>query len=112
MGLNVVVKYRLWLEHKGKPLMGKGRSALLDAIRTTGSIKAAARHCGMTEKTAHNYIDRMESRLGERIVSTSKGGKAGGGAALTAAGEGLLERYEKERRRFAHALGSDQSGDR
>jgi molybdate transport repressor ModE-like protein len=50
----------------------------------------------MSYRYVWNYIQKIHSVLGESVVETYKGGKAGGGgASLTEKGKSLLEEYTR-----------------
>jgi len=87
---------KIWLEHKGEPLLGKGGADILNAIRTEKSISKAAKRTGMSYRYVWNYISKLQKALAEPIVETHKGGtKGGGGAKLTKLGESLLKEYKR-----------------
>jgi molybdate transport system regulatory protein len=87
---------KVWLEYKGTPILGKGGANILEAIRKEKSISKAAKKVGMSYRYVWNYLARMNRTLGEPIVETFKGGKAGGGGAkLTRLGETLLKEYKR-----------------
>jgi len=68
----------------------------LDAVKTEKSLSKAAKKIGMSYRYVWNYIAKLEKTLNEPIVETFKGGrKGGGGARLTAVGEGLLKEYKR-----------------
>ncbi len=67
------------------------RLSLLAAIGRTGSISAAARDVGITYKAAWDAVDAMNNMAGEVLVVSQHGGKGGGGAALTAAGQKIVD---------------------
>ncbi|HEV2336884.1 MAG TPA: LysR family transcriptional regulator [Stellaceae bacterium] len=73
--------------------IGPGKARLLEFVRDTGSISAAARNMGMSYKRAWMLIDSMNQAFTEPLVAATPGGAGGGGAALTAFGEEVLERY-------------------
>lgn len=73
--------------------IGPGKIALLEAIRQTGSISAAARQLGMSYRRAWLLVEEVNDALQGRAVSAATGGRQGGGAALTPAGEQLVELY-------------------
>ena len=73
--------------------IGPGKIALLEAIRTQGSISAAARHLGMSYRRAWLLVDQINSGLSEPAVTAATGGASGGGAALTPVGEQVVELY-------------------
>jgi len=84
------------LEYKGKPILGKGRYSLLKNIKKTSSLKQSAGLLGISYKTAYNYINRIERRLGRKIIESHKGGiGAGGYTKLRPLGQQLLEEYRK-----------------
>jgi len=87
---------KVWLEYKGKPILGKGGANILEAIKKEQSISKAAKKIGMSYRYVWNYLAQMNKALGEPIVETFKGGKAGGGGAkLTRLGEMLLKEYKR-----------------
>ena len=66
---------------------------LLDAIAETGSISSAGRALGMSYRRAWMLIDDLNSSFRRKVVSTTLGGKEGGGAKLTPFGQDLVKRY-------------------
>jgi molybdate transport system regulatory protein len=73
--------------------IGPGKIALLEAIRTTGSISAAARHLGMSYRRAWLLVEEINDSLREPAVAAATGGRQGGGAVLTTSGERVIELY-------------------
>jgi molybdate transport system regulatory protein len=73
--------------------IGPGKIALLEAIRSTGSISAAARALGMSYRRAWLLIEEVNNGLCEPAVTTESGGRHGGGATLTAVGERVIDLY-------------------
>lgn len=73
--------------------LGPGKAALLEAIRATGSISAAARSLEMAYRHAWELVDDLNAGFAPGVVETVAGGKAGGGARLTPFGEELLARF-------------------
>jgi molybdate transport system regulatory protein len=87
---------KVWIEHKGKPLLGKGGADILEQIANEESISKTAQRLGMSYRYVWNYLQKIEKALGEPIVETFRGGKSGGGGArLTALGKSLLEDYRR-----------------
>lgn len=70
--------------------LGPGKADLLEGIRDTGSIAAAGRRMGMSYKRAWMLVETMNAMFAEPLVTSSKGGRTGGGAELTAAGQDVL----------------------
>ena len=75
--------------------IGPGKAKLLESIRDTGSISAAAREMGMSYKRAWLLLDSMNQAFTEALVRAAPGGSGGGGATLTPFGAELLERYRR-----------------
>jgi molybdate transport system regulatory protein len=73
--------------------IGPGKAKLLESIRDTGSISAAAREMGMSYKRAWLLLDSMNQAFTELVVTAAPGGAGGGGATLTPFGAEVLERY-------------------
>jgi molybdate transport system regulatory protein len=73
--------------------IGPGKIALLEAIRATGSISAAARQIGMSYRRAWLLVEEINASLQQPAVTAAIGGRQGGGAALTPTGERVIELY-------------------
>jgi molybdate transport system regulatory protein len=85
--------YRLWLESDGRAF-GEGPAALLDLVRTEGSLSKAAAALGMSYNKAWRSLRAAEERLGFALLERQVGGKEGGGSRLSVQGEELLGRYQ------------------
>ncbi|WP_228854760.1 winged helix-turn-helix domain-containing protein [Desulfomarina profundi] len=99
-----VCRGRLWLERDGATFLGTGRVVLLERIREHGSISRAARSMKMSYKHAWDLVDSMNRKSPDPLVITSKGGKGGGGARLTAAGEREVAAFWELQERFSAFL--------
>jgi molybdate transport system regulatory protein len=75
--------------------IGPGKAKLLESIRDTGSISAAARDMGMSYKRAWLLLDSISRAFTEPVVTAAAGGAGGGGASLTPFGAEVLERYNR-----------------
>ena len=73
--------------------IGPGKIALLGAIRATGSISAAARALDMSYRRAWLLVEEINQALREPAVAAATGGRSGGGASVTPAGEQLIGLY-------------------
>jgi molybdate transport system regulatory protein len=73
--------------------IGPGKIALLEAIRSTGSISAAARSIGMSYRRAWLLVVEINQTLREPAVKAETGGARGGGAVVTAVGERMVDLY-------------------
>jgi len=73
--------------------IGPGKVKLLEAIRATGSISAAARSIGMSYRRAWLLVDEINRALREPAVTAETGGHHGGGAVVTPVGERVVHLY-------------------
>lgn len=92
--MEIKIKSKLWIEVDGKPVFGRGRKFLLEAIDKYGSINQAAREINISYRKAWGYIKAMEERLGFRLIERQTGGRNGGGAVLTEEAREFLIKYE------------------
>ncbi len=86
------------------------RLALLEQIAEQGSITRAAKAAGLSYKAAWDAIDELNNLSEQPLVSRSVGGKGGGGARLTPAGERLLalqQRLQALQMQLLQAAGDD-----
>jgi molybdate transport system regulatory protein len=86
---------------------GPGKAALLESIRDTGSISAAARGMGMSYKRAWMLLDSIDRAFEAPAVEAATGGHGGGGARLTPFGRDLLDRYRRMEARVMAEFASD-----
>ena len=94
------IRIKIWLDADGQNILGEGGAALLKAIQKNGSISKAAKEIGVSYKFAWDYIKKIETALGDKIVHTFKGGNIRGGATLTERGVELLNEYDKAMRQI------------
>jgi len=87
--------------------IGPGKAKLLESIRETGSISAAARDMGMSYKRAWLLLDSMNQAFTEQVVTAAPGGAGGGGSTLTPFGAEVLARYRRIYDRAAAAATDD-----
>lgn len=87
--------------------IGPGKATLLESIRDTGSISAAARGMGMSYKRAWLLLDSINQAFEHPSVTAATGGQRGGGAVLTEFGRELLERYRRIEARARDSAGDD-----
>ena len=76
--------------------LGPGKADLLQAIRETRSLTAAASRFGMSYKRCWSLVREMNNAFRTPLVETEKGGTGGGGSArLTELGTHVLDRYRQ-----------------
>jgi molybdate transport system regulatory protein len=87
--------------------IGPGKIALLEAIRSTGSISAAARSIGMSYRRAWLLVEEINETLREPAVKAETGGARGGGAVVTRAGERMVDLYHAIENQARTAAGGE-----
>lgn len=87
--------------------VGPGKISLLEAIRETRSITAAAKSIGMSYRRAWILIDELNASLKKPAVRSAKGGERGGGSELTEVGDALVGLYRQIEQRAASACAAD-----
>jgi molybdate transport system regulatory protein len=75
--------------------LGPGKIRLLEAIGKTGSISQGGRSLDMSYRRAWLLVDDLNHCFREPVVTAQPGGARGGGAALTAFGQALIEKYRQ-----------------
>jgi len=87
---------KIWIEYKGKPIIGKGGAQILEQIEKEESLSKTAEKLGMSYRYVWSYLQKIEKTVGKPVVETYRGGKSGGGGArLTEFGKGLLDEYRR-----------------
>jgi molybdate transport system regulatory protein len=92
--MEVKLKSKFWIEVDGRPVFGRGRRYLLEAIDKHGSINQAAKEINISYRKAWSYLNTMEERLGMKLIERQTGGKDGGGAVLTKNARTILKQYK------------------
>lgn len=89
------LRAKVWLELEGRPFMGEGRMAMLEAIDRYGSIINASRQTGIAYRRIRGALRDMEQVIGRPLVHAYRGGGDGGGAVLTKAAHELMESFRR-----------------
>lgn len=89
------VRGHIWIEGREGTFLGMGRVALLEKIRESGSITGAARSLKMSYRRAWELVESMNMQAPSPLVIASTGGRGGGGAAVTEAGERAIRAFKK-----------------
>lgn len=97
----------LRIDFPGGVRLGRGKLQLMGLIRETGSISAAGRAMDMSYRRAWLLVDEMNHMFGKPVVESQRGGKQGGGAALTAFGDELLVRMQALQEKAVGAIDAD-----
>lgn len=101
--MRYVLGGHIWIDGAEGAFLGMGRMLLLERIRELGSITRAARSINMSYRRAWELVDSMNRQARSPLVIASSGGKGGGGATLTEAGEkafALFKRVDADFKRF------------
>jgi molybdate transport system regulatory protein len=86
---------RIWIDSTEGTFLGYGRIILLERIREHGSITKAAKSMEMSYRHAWELVDSMNSQSPVTLIEANTGGKGGGGAKLTEAGEEAIRLFWK-----------------
>ncbi|MDP8205167.1 MAG: LysR family transcriptional regulator [Candidatus Electryonea clarkiae] len=81
---------RIWIDGPEGTYLAYGRVVLMERIREHGSISAAARSMNMSYRHAWELVESMNKQSLNPVVIKRTGGKGGGGAVLTKAGENAI----------------------
>ncbi len=92
--MHYFIQGRIWINSNKGPFLGFGRIQLLKKIRECGSISQAAKTMEMSYRQAWHLIESMNEKALHPLVIKSTGGKGGGGATVTEAGEKMIAAYE------------------
>ena len=74
---------------------GPGVCELLERIRETGSIQAAAARMELSYTKAWKILNRAEKELGIYLITRVSGGRSGGSSTLTKAGEEAVRAFRE-----------------
>lgn len=102
---NTSPNFRVQLKHG--VAIGPGKAILLEIISITGSISEAARVMEMSYRTAWQLVTSMNEHFKQPLVTLNKGGKAGGGADLTATGWEVLQTYQAMQTKAVAAIAKE-----
>ena len=96
----VTAKVKLTLCARDR-FFGPGVCELLERIRETGSIQAAAARMEMSYSKAWKILKRAEEEMGVSLINRVSGGKNGGSSTLTPAGEKAVSEFREMEKRLA-----------
>jgi molybdate transport system regulatory protein len=85
------VRSKIWIEDAGgKVIFGLGRYRILDAIRRSGSMHAAAKELHMSYRAVWMRVRSSEKRIGKKLIV-----REGKGSRLTPFAENLMKQYRR-----------------
>ncbi len=94
-----VVRFRI--DFADNANVGPGKIALLEAIRSAGSLSQAARELRMSYRRAWLLVASLNDAFKKPVAHATTGGRGGGGVELTAFGEQLVKSYRALEREIA-----------
>ena len=80
---------------------GPGVCELLERIRETGSIQAAAARMELSYSKAWKILNRAEKELGTNLITRVSGGRSGGSSTVTEAGEEAVQAFREMEAKLA-----------
>jgi molybdate transport system regulatory protein len=85
------------VNEKNEAVFGDGLARLLEQITKHHSVLEAAKELGMSYRYALHRITLAEERLGQSLVTRTRGGAKGGGSSeVTAYGKDLVTQFRKK----------------
>jgi molybdate transport system regulatory protein len=91
----IIVKGRVWLDVGENSFLGQGKIELIEKIKEFGSLRKAAMEMKMSYQKAWFNVDEMNKAAGKPLVILKRGGKDGGIAQITEAGEKALKMFKQ-----------------
>jgi len=110
MNKTIKIRFRLWIDADNVPYLGLGRVVLLEQIIKHGSITKGAAAINMSYRKAWQLVENMNKIANKPLVRKRLGGKNGGGAEVTAAGEKAIKTFyqlQKKVETFLEATSKD-----
>ncbi|MBF0304751.1 MAG: TOBE domain-containing protein [Alphaproteobacteria bacterium] len=100
----------LALRRGGRPLVGRDRIDLLEAVDRHGSITKAAKAVGLGYKAAWDALNAVDNLLPRPVIRAQAGGAQGGGAVVTEDGKALIKAFRLLEARLARAMNALPGG--
>lgn len=79
----------------GERIFGPGVAELMQQVQVHRSLRSAAQAMEMAYSKAWRIIRNAEDGFGCKLLSSTIGGRNGGGAVLTPEGEAILAAYQR-----------------
>lgn len=104
------LRARVWIERGGKLALNEAGADLLEQIEAVGSLSEAARKLRYSYRRAWMLLDAMNKQWKSPLVTTSIGGKRGGGAKLTELGGRVLRSFRDLQLHIEIAIDQEADG--
>lgn len=86
-----MIRTKVWIQNsEGKVVFGLGRYHILETVRKTGSLQAAAKELKMSYRAVWMRVRKSEERIGQELVV-----RDGKGSCLTPFAEKLMKQYKR-----------------
>lgn len=103
-----VLEARLQLRNGPAARVGVDRIRLLEAIGQQHSITAGAKAVGMSYRGAWEAVQALNALFGRPMLQAQVGGREGGVATVTPAGQALILAFRRIEEELAHVVGQLQ----
>jgi molybdate transport system regulatory protein len=100
-----IIKTKVWMERRGRFVIGDGGLKLLLGVLEHGSLRGAAKEIGWSYRHAWGYLKQAEAALGTPLTTPRPGKGASRGMALTETGRLVLEQLITARNRIDDTVG-------
>jgi molybdate transport system regulatory protein len=99
-------RFKIWMvNEKEEAVFGDGIAKLLEKIDYHHSVLEASKELCMSYRYALHRITLAEDRLGQSLVTRTRGGAKGGGSSeVTVYGKDLVVRFRKAQKDFAATI--------
>lgn len=98
-------EYKIWIaDEKGCGILGDGKWRILKAVDEYGSLVAACKALNITYRRTWGDLQTISLQLGFPLLSTIRGGRDGGGSALSPQGKKLVEAFDRFHQRTDHVV--------
>jgi molybdate transport system regulatory protein len=100
----LVLRFKVWLESKGRYAFGFGITEILQAVAVTGSIKQAASDLDRSYRHVWGRIKAAEDTLGCRLVKSQVGGRGTQRSFLTGEASQMVQSFLSLRARMTQLV--------
>lgn len=107
--LEISVDSKIWINIGNESFLGLGKIELMEQIRNFGSLTKAAKNMNMSYRKAWGNINKINNIAGKPLVILKRGGKEGGTAEVTEAGEKAIYFFNQLSKEVNNLLAKQKS---
>jgi len=107
--LEISVDSKIWININNESFLGLGKIELMEQIRNYGSLTKAAKNMKMSYRKAWGNINKINNIAGKPLVILKRGGKEGGTAEVTEAGEKAIYFFKQLSKEVNNLLAKQKS---